>query len=169
MNRSIIIIICFLLTIILGAFLLYPKYQDFVVLKKQIEAKENQLQSKQEYLSNLSENSEQLKKYQEKLLVIDAALPSTLSLPSLFDLLQKIASQNGLIVKDMNSSYVTNPEGIQEVRVDLKVVGLYSSFKSFISVLEKSARMIEIESFSFSTPEKGEIFNFILTIKAYSY
>jgi len=169
MNRSIIIIICFLLTIILGAFLLYPKYQDFVVLKKQIEAKENQLQSKQEYLSNLSENSEQLKKYQEKLLVIDAALPSTLSLPSLFDLLQKIASQNGLIVKDMNSSYVTNPEGIQEVRVDLKVVGLYSSFKSFISVLEKSARMIEIESFSFSTPEEGEIFNFILTIKAYSY
>ncbi len=169
MNRLNIIIICFLSTIVLGAFLLYPKYQNFVVFEKQIKAKENELQSKQEYLSNLSENSEQLKKYQEKLLVIDAALPSTLSLPSLFDLLQKIASQNGLIVKDMNSSYVTNPEGIQEVRVDLKVVGLYSSFKSFISVLEKSARMIEIESFSFSTPQEGEIFDFILTMKTYSY
>ncbi len=169
MNRLNIIIICFLSTIVLGAFLLYPKYQNFVVFEKQVKAKENELQSKQEYLSNLSENSEQLKKYQEKLLVIDAALPSTLSLPSLFDLLQKIASQNGLIVKDMNSSYVTNPEGIQEVRVDLKVVGLYSSFKSFISVLEKSARMIEIESFSFSTPQQGEIFDFILTMKTYSY
>lgn len=169
MKRLNIIIICFLSTIVLGAFLLYPKYQNFVVFEKQIKAKENELQSKQEYLSNLSENSEQLKKYQEKLLVIDAALPSTLSLPSLFNLLQKIASQNGLIVKDMNSSYVTNPEGIQEVRVDLKVVGLYSSFKSFISVLEKSARMIEIESFSFSTPQEGEIFDFILTMKTYSY
>ena len=169
MKRLNIIIICFLSTIVLGAFLLYPKYQNFVVFEKQIKAKENELQSKQEYLSNLSENSEQLKKYQEKLLVIDAALPSTLSLPSLFDLLQKIASQNGLIVKDMNSSYVTNPEGIQEVRVDLKIVGLYSSFKSFISVLEKSARMIEIESFSFSTPQEGEIFDFILTMKTYSY
>lgn len=169
MNRSIIIIICFLLTIISGAFLLYPKYQDFVVLKKQVEAKENQLQSKQEYLSNLSQNSEKLKEYQEKLLVVDTALPSLLSLPSLFDLLQKTASQNGLIVKDMDSSSIVNPEGIQEVRVDLKAVGLYSGFKSFISVLEKSARMIEIESFSFSTPEKGEIFDFILTIKAYSY
>ena len=169
MNRSIIIIICFLLTIISGAFLLYPKYQDFVVLKKQVEAKENQLQSKQEYLSNLSQNSEKLKEYQEKLLVVDTALPSLLSLPSLFDLLQKTASQNGLIIKDMDSSCVVNPEGIQEVGVDLKAVGLYSGFKSFISVLEKSARMIEIESFSFSTPEKGEIFDFILTIKAYSY
>ncbi len=169
MKRLNIIIICFLSTIVLGVFLLYPKYQNFVVFEKQIKAKENELQSKQEYLSNLSENSEQLKKYQEKLLVIDAALPSTLSLPSLFDLLQKIASQNGLIVKDMNSSYVTNPEGIQEVRVDLKIVGLYSSFKSFISVLEKSARMIEIESFSFSTPQEGEIFDFILTMKTYSY
>ena len=169
MNRSTIIITCFLLTIILGAFLLYPKYQDFVVIKKQVEAKENQLQSKQEYLSNLSQNSEQLKEYQEKLLVINTALPSTLSLPSLFDLLQKTASQNGLILKDMDSSLVTNPEGIQEVRVDLKAVGFYSGFKSFISVLEKSARMIEIESFSFSTPEEGEIFDFVLTIKAYSY
>jgi len=169
MNRSTIIIICFLLTIVLGAFLLYPKYQDFVVVKKQVEAKENQLQSKQEYLSNLSQNSEQLKEYQEKLLVIDTALPSLLSLPSLFDLLQKTASQNGLIIKNMDSSSVTNPEGIQEVSVDLKAVGLYSGFKSFISVLEKSARMIEIESFSFSTPEEGEIFDFILTIKAYSY
>ncbi len=164
-----IIIICFLSTILLGAFLLYPKYQNFVVFEKQIKTKENELQSKQEYLSNLSENSEQLKKYQEKLLVIDNALPSTFSLPSLFDLLQKIASQNGLIVKDMNSSYVTNPERIQEVRVNLKVVGLYSSFKSFMSVLEKSARMIEIESFSFSTPQEGEIFDFILTMKTYSY
>ena len=169
MNRLNIIIICFLSTIVLGAFLLYPKYQNFVVFEKQIKAKENELQSKQEYLSNLSENSEQLKKYQEKLLVIDAALPSTFSLPSLFNLLQKIASQNGLIVKDMNSSYVTNPEEIQEVRVDLKIVGLYSSFKNFISVLEKSARMIEIESFSFSTPQEGEIFDFILTMKTYSY
>jgi Tfp pilus assembly protein PilO len=169
MKRSNIIIICFLLTIVLSAFLLYPKYQDFVVLKKQIKAKENQLESKQEYLSNLSQNSEELKKYQEKLLVIDTALPSFLSLPSLFNLLQKTASQNGLIIKHMDSSRVTNPEGIQEVKVDLKAVGLYSGFKSFISVLEKSARIIEIESFSFSTPEKEEIFDFILTIKTYSY
>ncbi len=169
MKRLNIIIICFLSTIVLGVFLLYPEYQNFVVFEKQIKTKENELQSKQEYLSNLSENSEQLKKYQEKLLVIDAALPSNFSLPSLFNLLQKIASQNGLIVKDMNSSYVTNPEEIQEVRVDLKIVGLYSSFKNFISVLEKSARMIEIESFSFSTPQEGEIFDFILTMKTYSY
>ncbi len=169
MNRLNIIIICFLSIIVLGAFLLYPKYQNFVVFEKQVKVKENELRSKQEYLSNLSENSEQLKKYQEKLLVIDAALPSTLSLPSLFDLLQKIASQNGLIVRDMNPSYVTDPDEIQEVRVDLRIVGLYSSFKSFISVLEKSARMIEIESFSFSTPQEGEIFDFILTMKTYSY
>ncbi len=169
MNRSNIIIICFLLTIVLGAFLLYPKYQDFVVLEKQVQTKENQLESKQEYLSDLSQNSEQLKKYQEKLLVIDAALPSNLSLPSLFDLLQKTASQNGLIVKDMSSSSVANTEGIQEVGVHLKTVGLYSSFKSFISALEKSTRMIEIESFSFSTPQEGGIFDFILTIKTYSY
>ncbi len=169
MNRSTIIIICFLLTIVLGAFLLYPKYQDFIILKKQVKAKENQLQSKQEYLSNLSQNSEQLKEYQEKLLVIDAALPSTLSLPSLFDLLQKTTSQNGLIIKDMDSSSVANPEGIQEVRVNLKAVGSYSAFKSFISALEKSARMIEIESFSFSIPQEGEIFDFILTMKTYSY
>ena len=169
MKRLTIIIICFLLTILSGVFLLYPKYQDFVVLEKQVEAKENQLQSKQEYLSNLSQNSEQLKKYEEKLLVINTALPTTLSLPSLFDLLQKTASQNGLIIKDMDSSCVTNLEGIQDIKVDLKAIGSYSSFKNLISVLEKSARMIEIESFSFSTPEKEEIFDFVLTIKAYSY
>jgi len=42
------------------------------------------------------------------------------------------------------------------------------SFKNFLYILEKSARMIDIESFSFTGPEKEkDIINFNIKIKAH--
>jgi len=169
MKQLNVIIVCLFLTVIIGAFLLYPKYQDWAGLRNQIKEKENELQTKEQYLSDLSNASQGLKEYQEELSVIDAALPSSSSLPALFNFLQGAASQNGLIVKKTSFSSDINPQGLKETKIDLKLAGVYSGLKSFVSALEKSARMIELESVSFSTPEKGEIFDFDLKVKVFSY
>lgn len=171
MNRLIIIIILLLISLILGIFLILPKYEDLSFLKKKIREKQAELQSKEEYFKNLGEVAEELKNYQSQLSKIDSALPDHPQLPALFDYLQKTASQSGLVLKGISVAFVTPGQKVGETRetpLTLVLSGSYSAFKNFLSTLEKSARLIETESISFASVEGGP-FNFNLRIKVHSY
>jgi len=59
---------------------------------------------------------------------------------------------------------------IQETVFSIEVAGSYDSLKNFLSVFEKSSRLIEVENISFSKPEKEEeSFTFNLKLKTYSH
>lgn len=179
MNRinfpiSLPVIIAFFLlaSLILGVVFLWPKYKEVKLLEKDITAKETELQQEDQYFSSLKKLKEELKQYQETLSKIDSALPNNPSLPSFLNFIQKESSQSGLILKDMSpftsSLSGENPE-IKETRMSLTLEGSYSSFKDFLSLLEKSARIIEVENISFSSSEKDSPFVFNLKIKFHSY
>lgn len=173
MSRPTIITINLLIVLVIGVFLIWPKYQDLRTLRLEIREKGAELQYKEKHFSNLKEISEELKKYQEELSKIDSILSSDPSLPSLFDFLQKASSQNGLILKNLGSFSITtskeNP-AIKEIRLDFTLSGSYFSFKNFLLTLEKSARLIEVESISFSSlGEKETSPSFNLKIKVHSY
>lgn len=176
----IIIVVCFIGVVIFGSNLLLPKFQEFRNLSKKIEEKRNEIKYKQEYFANLTETKTELGKYQAELSKIDSALPNDSFLPTLFNYLQKTTSQSGLVLKNLGSFTVSSSEkypGIKEITLNLGVSGPYPSFKNFLSTLEKSTRMIEIENISFSNSQERQtattttedIFNFNLAIKAYSY
>jgi len=173
MSKSSAIAILVISILIIGVFLVFPRCQDLRALRLEIGRRNTELQSKEKHISNLQEASQELEKYQLELSKIDSALPSSPSLPSLFNFLQKVSSQNGLILEEIGSFSVSVPEEkpeIKEISLNLGVSGSYSAFKNFLSTLEKSARLIEIESISFSTPEKKESpFSFDLKIKVHSY
>ena len=166
-----LIIFPIFLSVLLLFLLIWPKYQNLSSLNKEISKKELEFQSQEEYFQNLKDISERLKEYQESLSKIDSALPSNPSLPELCNFLQKTSSQSGLSLKEISpSSIATGGEEIKESKVNLTLAGSYPSFKNFLSVLEKSARMIELEKISFSSPKKEtESFDFDLIIKVYSY
>lgn len=179
MPRPLAIIIGLILLLALGIAVIFPKYQNLNLLQLKVKEKEAELQSEKEYFSNLSEISEKLKKYEESLSKINSALAAEPRLPALFNFLQTAASQNGLVLKKIAPT-LPSPlkeelveEGwsleIRETGINLAVAGSYSSFKNFLSTLEKTARMIELESISFSTVEEVGPINFNLRIKVYSY
>jgi len=179
----VVIIVCFIGVIIFGSNFLLPKFQEFSGLRQRVEEKRNEIKYKQEYFSNLTETKTELKKYEAELSKIDSALPDDSFMPSLFNYLQKSSSQSGLVLKDMGTFNISQSEkapNLKEITLSLGVSGPYSSFKSFLSNLEKSTRMIEVESVSFSasqeqqTLEEGkqkekDVFNFNLILKVYSY
>jgi Tfp pilus assembly protein PilO len=169
----IIIVACFLLVIILGAVVLLPKFQELREIQKNIAEKEEELRSQESYFAELREIKTKLEKYQEQLTKINAALPDEQSLPSLFDFLQKTSSQSGLILKGIGPFTISPSEddpNLRETQFSFQVLGSYSSFKNFLLSLEKSARMIEVENISFSSPkEEDNLFVFNLRIKVYSY
>jgi len=164
--------IFFSLSFFLLFFLVFPKYQTLNVLKKEVFEKEEELSSQEKYFETLKETSEELKKYEVPLSKVDAALPKNPSLPELLNFIQKASSQSGLSLKGISPAVTTPLEKgeIKETRINFLLVGSYSDFKNFLSILEKSARLIDIENISFALPkEKEGLFNFNITIKVYSY
>lgn len=179
------IIIVVLLTIILAVVFVKPKYQEFKKLGSEIKISREELQTKEEYYSEILGISEQFTQYQEELAKIDSNFPSGSSLPSFFNFFQKTCSENGLIFDNIEckSAKGVAVQGfagkVQEVELSAVVAGSYTSFKNFLKSLEKSSRLIEVESFSFHSPKEKEkegeeaaakgIYSFNLEMKTYSY
>lgn len=170
--RFIVIAICLIVSLGLGFGIILPKHQGIKNLQFEIEKKEIELRYKEEYFSHLWEISEKLKEFEKSLAKIDSAIPQEPSLPSLFNFLEKISSQSGLLLKKVGPvssvSLDEKPE-IQEHSFSISLLGSYSAFKNFLTSLEKSARLIEVKSISFSSPKKGTSFDFNLLIKVHSY
>jgi Tfp pilus assembly protein PilO len=58
----------------------------------------------------------------------------------------------------------------KEYRFSLELSGSYPAFKNFLAILEKSAKIIEVENISFSSPAKDDsAFSFNVAVKFYSY
>lgn len=178
MNKLLIIAVCFFVSSGLVILVLWPRYQDLKNLNNLIEEKKLELQNKEEYFSHLDTILKELKKYEETSLAkINSALPSHPGLPSLFAYLQKASSENGLVLKEMSvlsTTLLKEPEllslhGVKKTSLALTLVGSYPSFKNFIQEFEKSARLVSVESISFSAPETGELFTFNTTLSVYSY
>ncbi len=73
--------------------------------------------------------------------------------------------------EEVSSTTTTSQPSLnmKETELSLTVSGVYSSFKSFLSVLEKNIRLFEAGSISFSSGEKEGPEEFNLRIKVYSY
>lgn len=164
-----IIFICLIIGVI---FFWWPKCKDFNNLRLNVEEKKTELANKEKYFSELNEVSSKLKEYSTELSNIEAALPSTSTIPELVNFISKKSSQNGLILENVNVEGVSPTEinsKIKKISLSLSLSGFYPAFKSFLYSLQKNARLIEVNSIVFSEPLQGEIFTFNLKIKTYSY
>jgi type IV pilus assembly protein PilO len=172
MSRLNLTIIFFLIVAVMAATLLWPKFQDLQISRKNLEEKKDEFQNKEEYLMKLTGLRNSLKEYQTEFSKIGFALPDNPSLPSLFSYLQETSSESGLVLERISPFSLSSSQnfpGLQETIFSIEVSGVYSSFKNFLSLLEKSARLIEIENISFSSGGDDESFAFDLKIKVHSY
>lgn len=181
MSKPIILFIVFLGVVLIGIFLIWPEYQKLTNLQVQVKEKKEELKAKEQYIAMLRNAVEEFKKYDAEIAKINSALPSDPDLPSLFEFLQKTSSQNGLILKGLGG-FLTASDGqnpnMKETRLDFSVSGPYPSFKNFLASLEKSSRLIDVESINllseggetlaYKSPE-GATFSFGLNIKVHSY
>ena len=173
MPKVFIISISLFCTLIFGNFVLSPHYQDFKMLRAEIKEKQAELSSKKEYFARIESLFEELKQYPDGLEKIEFALPADPNFAPFFEFLQKSCSENGLILKKINSFATLIPEKGQEIkqnRVDFEVSGDFNSLLNFLATLEKSARIIDIVKISFSTPiENLKVFSFKIIARIHSY
>lgn len=172
MNRRIIILICLLSLLLMVLLVLYPKYQELTLWQSQIREKEKEIKFRGNYLDELAEASNIFKEHEEQIAIIDSGLPDSPSLPTLFDFIQKTGAQSGLVVQDLGVSSPKSGEEsekrLEEISISVGANGSYEAIKEFLVILEKSARMFDITSFSIQVGEES-IFSLSLTAKTYSY
>lgn len=168
---SIIAAISFLIVIALAVLVLWPMFQELESVWGDIETGKMELQIKQEYVSKLDGIKEQLDEKRTEISRIQTTLPSNPSVPSLFNYLQRVSSEYGLILTEISPFSVSSSSSFTDLRettFSIKASGSYSSIKDFISSLEKSARLIEVESISLS-PGQETAFEINLRLKTFSY
>lgn len=173
MNKIIVIPICLIITLILGIEVISPRYNFYKLKRAEAEAKSLELEDIRSYYNEVASISGGLEKYSQEIAKIDLALPEELFSPALFDYFQKKTSETGLILKDpgsLSSAPSTINADIQEHRMSFSMSGSYSAIKKFLSVLEESSRLFEVERISFGKSGGGSSsFLIDLSIKFYSY
>lgn len=176
MPRPLIAIIIFALALSAGIFFVWPKYQSLTALRAEVEQKRIELNSKNDYYSKIKDTSAELEKYQAQLAKISSALPDIASLPSLFNFLQKSSADAGLLLEDigLGSTQLSGAKdgegGIREININLELSGSYPALKSFLSAIEKSARLFAVKNISFDSPEDpGDPFFFKISVAVNSY
>jgi len=183
MAKKIIIIISLFVALIGGWLFLWPQYQDLQSLHQEIKNKQDELQKTNDFFANLAKAKTELQNYSsEDLAKLDAALPKDPSnyLPALFNYLQTTAGQTGLAFKEISGVTISQSKerpSLREVVFNVQLVGSYASLKNWLSQINKSARIIEVENISFafekSSAEKTkgapESFTFKIKLKTFSY
>jgi len=180
-------IVFFAIALLLAGLILWPKFQVLTTLHNSIVNKNLALESSKNYVAQLQDAKNKLTNYQPEMDKINSSLPADPDVPSLFNFIQKISSQSGLVLNDIGTFTVSTGESspsslafpssaMKQISFNVSVVGSYPSFKNFVSNIEKSARLISIENITFA-PASSEIagtksldvFTFTLGLKTYSY
>lgn len=152
-----------IITFGLGFFLVMPKYQELQTVNARIKEKKAEIAAQANYYAGLEAMMSDLDRYHENLSKIDAALPEGLDAPAVMNFVQAAAMQAGLALQDI--SYTGAGKNISPVsgtslpsyEVSLKASGSYGNFKNFLSIVERSSRLISVISLSVNA--KSDISN----------
>lgn len=155
-------------------FFWWPQYQSYIENNRVFEAKTKDVRIKMDYITELEAKAQALSDYEADLSKIVSSLPASLSEVTLFSFIQKISSENSLVLNDVvfgNSagSLGESNSKIKEFSFDVTLSGSYPSFKKFLSVLFLNSRLIEVASINFISPKKGEVYDFDLSLIAKYY
>ncbi|MCH7605021.1 type 4a pilus biogenesis protein PilO [Patescibacteria group bacterium] len=160
-------------SVIIGVVILWPMYQEFMVLQQNIESKRAILDEKESYIDKLVILERELKNYSAEVEKIDAAIPETRGIPALFHFIQGMTSTSGLVLRSIGASEIKDAfpnSDIVVTLVSIQTNGSYAALKEFLKQARVSAEMVEITSLSFGEPgtDTGE-FNYTISLQIYSY
>lgn len=181
-DRPIAIAIILFITILFAFFLVVPEYNKLQDVRVQVAQKTAEYSAQYEYFNDISRTYYDLQDKKDQLQKIDDALPPKPDFGQLIYFFQAKSKDNGLALKNFSLSQSGSEAGVKGITFSLSLIGNYPSLKNFISYLERSARLFEINSVSFGSSgqqlltkkqtnqfQNFEIFTYNLEVKVNSY
>ena len=173
--KPIITIICLVGSLGILFFAAWPEYQELRESMAYADVKEEDLQNMINYNQTLESIVSRIENdYEDQFNKVKESIPDDHYMPSFFAELRRISYRTGVRVESLgNFSVGQGDREINEIETSLNVQGDYSNFKSFIKALERSGRIIEVESVSIegasTDPDERSILRYNVQILTYSY
>lgn len=185
MIKNIIIFILILAFIAVIVFFDLPGVQKTLNLREQLKEGEEELSEKQVLLAKIEKLLKDYEESQEDLKKVSYILPSGQDIANLIVQLEALAFEGGLVLDAIEFSPVekqevsrdaqmSSPEEVvvrkyQTLKVNLKLIGDYSAFKTFLGLVEENIRLMDITSIDFSIQagEESQLFNLNLNLNTY--
>lgn len=167
--------ILFLAALAIGYWVLMPLYGYIgVALETKIQNK-NVLVERQKLVANLAQLMGQYNERASDVAFFDRAIPVGQNIAELLVNLEALASENGLIFSSVDfKSKELEVNGVKTLLMEIKLKGLYPALQNYIKALEKSLRIFDVVSISFSgiSPEQLGIktsseIDFTLSVNTY--
>ena len=195
-QKNIISLISFIVSLILIFVFVFPLFSSAREIYSDLNQKRQEIEKLKELSGKIGKIEQDYDSISEAVEKVLLALPEEKDLPQLLVQFEKIAVNNGLLLESIEFGEISKKEESDFIRsikdyetlnqskkmlstfpnssVLLKVAGSYSSFKNYISALEKNVRSMDIYSIQFSNDSKmrslfsdSGIFEFDLGINVY--
>jgi Tfp pilus assembly protein PilO len=153
-NKFISAAIIFVIALALIFLFVLPKYEESVSLQDTLVKKQIDYNNKYVYYAKILDAAKMIEENKDSLEKIHSALPSEVSLAPLIYFLQKKGGDAGLHVISVDFSQFSPTSSVDQIKnitLNIKVSGSYEGLKSFLSSLETSARLFEVDSISFAS------------------
>jgi len=161
-----------------------PNYENIKVLQAEEATYDESLAQIEVFKTTLAQHEKTLSKFdQEDLVKLEKFIPSSIDNVKLIIDINNIASNFGLGIKGITlnqpssasnqpnatpAQTATSKQGYESISISFSVTSTYGNFLSFIGGIEKSLRLVDITSVSFSpSSDKGDIYNFHVTLRTY--
>jgi Tfp pilus assembly protein PilO len=173
----IIPLVCVLVSVIIGVFVIYPYFRDAPKVKTEIQDKQQLKQVLEKKVWILKKNSEFKPVLDEGSALVDRVLVSEANVPQLLDEIYQIASNLGLEVTRLNYSYgdvsaaagTSGQQEFKEVNVSLGVSGSYDQLIALLRDTEVAARILYVPSFRYSVGDEGKLSMNFAIVSPYLY
>ena len=153
-----------IVSLVLVFLFVIPKYQQTLSLQTDLDKQQAQYNNQSNYYEKLSRLLSDIESRPDALKKIENALPNNPFLAPIVSFLQKKAKENELIVESIvfsqahQSAYgqavaIKSNKEVKNITFTVLLSGTYKSLKNFLASLDKSARLFEINTISFSLPE----------------
>ncbi|MDD3744689.1 MAG: type 4a pilus biogenesis protein PilO [Lentimicrobiaceae bacterium] len=146
-----------LAVIFFAIFAIKPTLSTMVDLVKEIQDKQKLLSQMNDKIASMSTAQQQYTQYSNQFPLLDEALPKEPMLLNALQIIEKVASENALVVQDISVSDL--PSETEEVNIgnaerktltfNVTVAGDYLSLRQFVETLMTSRRVFLIEQVVF--------------------
>jgi Tfp pilus assembly protein PilO len=176
-------ILIIMLVILFGWFVVLPKNSQVSSKKAQLAAVEQQVQNLEADLEIVNKLVAELETSNEEIKLVDEALPLSNRPTRIALLMEEYARSSGMVVAQINiddldenvaagdkevlAKPYDNSRSLTTTTVNVSVGGSIDQFKNFLTLLETSGRIVDVESFTVNSTE--DAIRYDLKLLTYAY
>ena len=154
--------------IIIISILLYPLYNNIIILNQEIHDKRIQLAIYQQQRSNLEKSRRDYNKIRNDIVNISRIFIDKERILDLVDIMESIAMENS-IIQNINISNTDQLETNDSLTINITLIGNWPNIITYLGDLEKLDYYLTLNDLNFKQDNDEIVLNFTTTVYTYSF